>query len=240
MQAPVVSVMANVGAAPLSDPAAIRASLVAQVTGTVRWRECVEAMAAAELAVNPDPKRSSFLYFYARELVAHAWIVHGTVHEPASGGLPLAFERVSKGSIFDTAEVGVGGEGLLEFGGDLPAQVGVAVRQRRRRSGGSGRRRPPPRRWWWCWRASWWRQGPPGRSSWWSSGAAGWPPRSPRSCSPDRTPRPRPGRSRARRRRPLRGAGRRSSHLQVVGVTGWSVATGSLARGRWSRQSSPL
>lgn len=47
MRAPVVAVMANVGAAPLSDPDAIRASLVAQVTGTVRWRECVEAMTAA-------------------------------------------------------------------------------------------------------------------------------------------------------------------------------------------------
>jgi [acyl-carrier-protein] S-malonyltransferase len=47
MQAPVVPVMANVGAAPLSEPEAIRASLVAQVTGTVRWRECVQAMAAA-------------------------------------------------------------------------------------------------------------------------------------------------------------------------------------------------
>ncbi|PZU85891.1 MAG: [acyl-carrier-protein] S-malonyltransferase [Chelatococcus sp.] len=47
MRAPVVPVVANVGAAPLSDPAAIRDSLVAQVTGTVRWRECVAAMAAA-------------------------------------------------------------------------------------------------------------------------------------------------------------------------------------------------
>ncbi|MET3892445.1 [acyl-carrier-protein] S-malonyltransferase [Bosea sp. OAE506] len=47
MQAPVVPVMANVGAAPLSDVASIRDSLVAQVTGTVRWRECVEAMSAA-------------------------------------------------------------------------------------------------------------------------------------------------------------------------------------------------
>jgi [acyl-carrier-protein] S-malonyltransferase len=47
MHAPAVPVMANVGAAPLSDVEAIRASLVAQVTGTVRWRECVEAMAAA-------------------------------------------------------------------------------------------------------------------------------------------------------------------------------------------------
>lgn len=46
MNAPVVPVVANVGAAPLSDPLAIRASLVAQVTGTVRWRECVAYMAA--------------------------------------------------------------------------------------------------------------------------------------------------------------------------------------------------
>ena len=43
---PSVPVMANVGAAPLTDPAQITASLIAQVTGTVRWRECVEAMVA--------------------------------------------------------------------------------------------------------------------------------------------------------------------------------------------------
>jgi [acyl-carrier-protein] S-malonyltransferase len=47
MHAPTAPVMANVGAAPLIDPGAIRQSLVAQVTGTVRWRECVEAMARA-------------------------------------------------------------------------------------------------------------------------------------------------------------------------------------------------
>lgn len=47
VKAPVVPVVANVGAAPLSDPAAIKASLVAQVTGTVRWRECVLAMTGA-------------------------------------------------------------------------------------------------------------------------------------------------------------------------------------------------
>lgn len=47
MRAARVPVMANVGAAPLTDPAAIRASLVAQVTGTVRWRDCVAAMAQA-------------------------------------------------------------------------------------------------------------------------------------------------------------------------------------------------
>ena len=42
-----VPVMANVLAAPISEPAAIRAALVEQVTGTVRWRECVAAMAAS-------------------------------------------------------------------------------------------------------------------------------------------------------------------------------------------------
>ena len=46
MHAPVVPVVANVGAGPLSSPGAIRDSLVAQVTGTVRWRECVGTMVA--------------------------------------------------------------------------------------------------------------------------------------------------------------------------------------------------
>ena len=47
MKAPVVPVVCNVLAAPISDPADIRKRLVEQVTGTVRWRECVLAMAAA-------------------------------------------------------------------------------------------------------------------------------------------------------------------------------------------------
>ena len=47
MQAPVVPVVCNVLAAPITDPAEIRRQLVAQVTGTVRWRECVAAMTAA-------------------------------------------------------------------------------------------------------------------------------------------------------------------------------------------------
>lgn len=46
MRRPVVPLMGNRGAAPLSDPAAIKAALVAQVTGTVRWRECVLALQA--------------------------------------------------------------------------------------------------------------------------------------------------------------------------------------------------
>ncbi|MHC2020783.1 ACP S-malonyltransferase [Methylobacterium sp. CM6247] len=47
MKAPLVPVYSNVLASPVVEPAAIRQALVAQVTGTVRWRECVEAMAAA-------------------------------------------------------------------------------------------------------------------------------------------------------------------------------------------------
>ncbi|MBX6376779.1 MAG: ACP S-malonyltransferase [Acetobacteraceae bacterium] len=43
---PVVPVVANVTAAKATDPAEIRELLVRQVTGTVRWRECVQAMAA--------------------------------------------------------------------------------------------------------------------------------------------------------------------------------------------------
>jgi len=42
---PVVPVVANVLARPVSDPAEIVRALIAQVTGTVRWRECVAFMA---------------------------------------------------------------------------------------------------------------------------------------------------------------------------------------------------
>lgn len=45
VKAPVVPVVANVLATPLSDPDEIRRRLVQQVTGTVRWRECVSFMA---------------------------------------------------------------------------------------------------------------------------------------------------------------------------------------------------
>ena len=41
---PAVPLIANVVAAPISDPAEIKKRLVEQVTGTVRWRECVVAM----------------------------------------------------------------------------------------------------------------------------------------------------------------------------------------------------
>jgi [acyl-carrier-protein] S-malonyltransferase len=46
VRAPVVPLYANVTAAPVEDPAEIRRLLVEQVTGTVRWRESVAALAA--------------------------------------------------------------------------------------------------------------------------------------------------------------------------------------------------
>ena len=47
VRAPLVPVYANVTAAPACDPNEIRDLLVRQVTGTVRWRESIEAMWAA-------------------------------------------------------------------------------------------------------------------------------------------------------------------------------------------------
>ena len=47
VRSPLVPVYANVTASPASDPGEIRDLLVRQVTGTVRWRESVEAMWAA-------------------------------------------------------------------------------------------------------------------------------------------------------------------------------------------------
>ncbi len=50
MQAPVVPLVANVTALPVSDPDQIRAQLVAQVAGRVRWAASVDWMAAQGVA----------------------------------------------------------------------------------------------------------------------------------------------------------------------------------------------
>ena len=42
LRGPLVPLYANVTAAPVADPSAIRVPLVEQVTGTVRWRESVD------------------------------------------------------------------------------------------------------------------------------------------------------------------------------------------------------
>jgi [acyl-carrier-protein] S-malonyltransferase len=48
---PSVPLVSNVLARPVGDPAEIARGLVAQVTGTVRWRESIEVMAAAGVVV---------------------------------------------------------------------------------------------------------------------------------------------------------------------------------------------
>jgi [acyl-carrier-protein] S-malonyltransferase len=50
VKAPVVPVVANVLARPISQPAEIVQRLIEQVTGTVRWRESVTYMAGAGVA----------------------------------------------------------------------------------------------------------------------------------------------------------------------------------------------
>jgi [acyl-carrier-protein] S-malonyltransferase len=68
MAAPLVPVYANVTAAPVADPEQIKALLVQQVTGRVRWRESCIAMFAAGVhdfvelggkVVGPMVKRSA-------------------------------------------------------------------------------------------------------------------------------------------------------------------------------------
>jgi [acyl-carrier-protein] S-malonyltransferase len=49
IEAPAVPLIANVSAAPVEDPLAIRKLLVEQVTARVRWRECVLAMKEREV-----------------------------------------------------------------------------------------------------------------------------------------------------------------------------------------------
>jgi [acyl-carrier-protein] S-malonyltransferase len=46
VRTPIVPVVANVLAQPISDPEEIKKRLVEQVTSTVRWRECIAMMAA--------------------------------------------------------------------------------------------------------------------------------------------------------------------------------------------------
>jgi [acyl-carrier-protein] S-malonyltransferase len=50
LRPPAVPLVANVTAAKATDPAAIKRLLVAQVTGTVRWRESV--LACADMGVD--------------------------------------------------------------------------------------------------------------------------------------------------------------------------------------------
>ncbi len=75
MNAPSVPVIANVKAAPLTDPANIRAALVEQVTCTVRWRECVAHMAARGVTVFAELGAGRVLTGLARKNAPNAQAV---------------------------------------------------------------------------------------------------------------------------------------------------------------------
>jgi len=69
LNAPVVPVINNVQALPVSDPDQLRNDLVAQVTGRVRWRESVEWMHANGMETLAEPGCGKVLTVMLRRIV---------------------------------------------------------------------------------------------------------------------------------------------------------------------------
>jgi len=69
---PIVPVVANVVAKPLSDPKEIVDALVKQVTGTVRWRECVAYMSGAGVTTFYEVGAGKVLSGLVKRLAASA------------------------------------------------------------------------------------------------------------------------------------------------------------------------
>ncbi len=69
MNAPIVPVVNNVTASPVTDPAQLSADLVTQVTGRVRWRESVEWMAANGVETFAEPGTGKVLTVMLRRIV---------------------------------------------------------------------------------------------------------------------------------------------------------------------------
>ena len=67
--APVVPVINNVQASPVSDPDQLRNDLVAQVTGRVRWRESVEWMNVDNIEILAEPGCGKVLTVMLRRIV---------------------------------------------------------------------------------------------------------------------------------------------------------------------------
>ncbi len=85
---PVVPLIANVSAAKETDPARIRELLVRQVTATVRWRECVQAMAALGVDSFVELGSGKVLSGLVRRIVPDA--------ATASAGTPADVEALLK------------------------------------------------------------------------------------------------------------------------------------------------
>ena len=69
LKAPVVPVVNNVTAGPVSDPAQLKSDLVAQVTGRVRWRESVSWMAEGGVDTFAEPGTGKVLTGMLRRIV---------------------------------------------------------------------------------------------------------------------------------------------------------------------------
>lgn len=69
LKAPVVPVVNNVTASPISDPAQLKADLVTQVTGRVRWRESVAWMAENGVEIFAEPGTGKVLTGMLRRIV---------------------------------------------------------------------------------------------------------------------------------------------------------------------------
>ena len=87
-RAPVVPLIANVSAAKETDPARISELLVQQVTATVRWRECVLAMAALGVDSFVELGSGKVLSGLVRRIVPDA--------ATANAGTPAEVEAVLK------------------------------------------------------------------------------------------------------------------------------------------------
>jgi [acyl-carrier-protein] S-malonyltransferase len=82
---PAVPIVANVEAAPVTDPDRIRANLVRQVTGTVRWRESVAFMAGEGVASFVEVGAGKVLTGLVRRIAAGATgIAVGTPEDVAA------------------------------------------------------------------------------------------------------------------------------------------------------------
>jgi [acyl-carrier-protein] S-malonyltransferase len=82
IRAPAVPLVANVRAGPISDPAEIRASLVEQVTATVRWRESMTWLGANGVTRVVEIGAGKVLSGLARRIVDGVGVVNvGTPDE---------------------------------------------------------------------------------------------------------------------------------------------------------------
>ncbi len=85
MKSPIVPLIANVVATAISDPAVIRVKLVQQVTGTVRWRECVSYMSAQGVKVFVEAGAGKILTGLAKKNAPEALAMNaGTPEEIAA------------------------------------------------------------------------------------------------------------------------------------------------------------